>query len=77
MLRRCMGMERGVAGLEVAVRNDMELQKLGVTEAEEVFDHWINVCPGQGSRTIRTEEAIWMGLMGLRRFVVNNGNDNE
>lgn len=67
----------GVAGLEVAVRNDAELQKLGVTEAEEVFDHWINVCPGQGSRTIRTEEAIWMGLMGLRRLVVNNYDGNE
>lgn len=62
----------GVAGLEVAVKNDKELQKLGVMEAEEVFDHWINVCPGQGSRTIRTEEAIWIGLMGLRRLVVNN-----
>ena len=62
----------GVAGLEVAVKNDKELQKLGVTEAEEVFDHWINVCPGQGSRTIRTEEALWIGLMGLRRLVVDN-----
>ena len=62
----------GVAGLEVAVKNDNELQKLGVMEAKEVFDHWINICPGQGSRTIRTEEAIWIGLMGLRRLVVGN-----
>jgi hypothetical protein len=62
----------GVAGLEVAVENDNELQKLGVMEAKEVFDHWINVCPGQGSRTIRTEEAVWIGLMGLRRLMVNN-----
>ncbi|KAJ8070082.1 hypothetical protein OCU04_000477 [Sclerotinia nivalis] len=62
----------GVAGLEVAVKNDEELQKLGVTEAKDVFDRWINVCPGQGSRTIRTEEAVWIGLMGLRRLVVNN-----
>jgi predicted SPOUT superfamily RNA methylase MTH1 len=62
----------GVAGLEVAVKNDGELQKLGVVEAKDVFDRWINVCPGQGSRTIRTEEAIWIGLMGLRRLVVNN-----
>ncbi|ESZ97923.1 hypothetical protein SBOR_1688 [Sclerotinia borealis F-4128] len=62
----------GVAGLEVAVKNDEEFQKLGVVEAKEVFDRWINVCPGQGSRTIRTEEAIWIGLMGLRRLVVNN-----
>ncbi|KAF7856095.1 hypothetical protein EAF04_010049 [Stromatinia cepivora] len=62
----------GVAGLEVAVKNDEELQKLGVTDAKDVFDRWINVCPGQGSRTIRTEEAVWIGLMGLRRLVVNN-----
>ena len=62
----------GVAGLEVAVKNDRELQKLGVVEAKDVFDRWVNVCPGQGSRTIRTEEAVWIGLMGLRRLVVNN-----
>ena len=62
----------GVAGLEVAVKNDAELQKLGVIDAKEMFDRWINVCPGQGSRTIRTEEAVWIGLMGLRRLVTNN-----
>lgn len=62
----------GVAGLEVAVKNDKELQKLGVVEAKDVFDRWINVCPRQGSRTIRTEEAVLMALMGLRRLVVNN-----
>jgi predicted SPOUT superfamily RNA methylase MTH1 len=54
------------------VKNDAELQKLGVVEAKDVFDRWVNVCPGQGSRTIRTEEAVWIGLMGLRRVVVNN-----
>jgi predicted SPOUT superfamily RNA methylase MTH1 len=62
----------GVAGLEVAVQNDEELQKLGVVEAKDVFDRWVNVCPGQGSRTIRTEEAVWIGLTGLRKLVVNN-----
>ncbi|KAK0126954.1 hypothetical protein ONS96_006517 [Cadophora gregata f. sp. sojae] len=62
----------GVAGLEVAVKNDPELQKLGVVKAEDVFDRWVNVCLNQGSRTIRTEEAVWIGLMGLRRLVVGN-----
>lgn len=62
----------GVAGLEVAVKNDTELQKLGVKEAKNVFDNWVDVCPGQGSRTIRTEEAVWIGLMGLRRLVMQN-----
>ena len=62
----------GVAGLEVAVKNDAQLQKLGVKEAKDVFDRWVNICPGQGSRTIRTEEAVWIGLMGLRRLVMAN-----
>ena len=57
----------GVAGLEVAVRADPELSGLG--SAGELFDHYVNLCPEQGSRTIRTEEAIWMGLMGLRPVV--------
>ncbi|CAD6502114.1 BgTH12-02355 [Blumeria graminis f. sp. triticale] len=64
----------GVAGLEVAVRNDQELQKLEVVEAKDVFDHWINICPGQGSRTIRTEEALWIGLTGCKRLVNLNEN---
>ena len=62
----------GIAGLEVAVKNDAELQRLGVVEAKDVFDHWVNVCPRQGSRTIRTEEAVWIGLSRLRRLAVNN-----
>ena len=61
----------GVAGLETAARNDTELMKRGVTGAKvgELFDHWVNLLPGQGSRTIRTEEAIWCGLMGLQQVV--------
>ena len=62
----------GVSGLEVAFKNDSKLQELNVTDVKDVFDHWIDLCPGQGSRTIRTEEAVWMGLMGLRRLVVAN-----
>lgn len=67
----------GVAGLEVAVKNDADLQKLSVVEAKDVFDKWIDVCPGQGSRTIRTEEAVWIGLMGLRRLVLANATTDE
>lgn len=59
----------GVAGLEVALKADQELTAKGVTEAKDVFDHWLNLVPEQGSRTIRTEEAVWLGLMGLRRIV--------
>ena len=63
----------GVAGLEVAVKADEELEHLGVNGPEALFDHWVNLCPGQGSRTIRTEEAVWLGLMGLRGLVLSRG----
>lgn len=65
----------GVAGLEKAAKNDQELQNMGITEknVNELFDAWVNVLPGQGSRTIRTEEAIWLGLMGFRPFIERLG----
>lgn len=59
----------GVAGLEAALSADEELQAAGVSKAEEVFDCWINLVPGQGSRTIRTEEAVWVGMTGVRQLV--------
>ena len=63
----------GVAGLEVAVKADKVLEDMGVKSPEALFDHWVNLCPGQGSRTIRTEEAVWLGLMGLRDVVLRKG----
>ena len=63
----------GVAGLEVAVKADVELGNLGAKSPEALFDRWVNLCPGQGSRTIRTEEAVWIGLMGLRETVTKRG----
>lgn len=60
----------GVAGLEVALKADQDLTSKGVTEARDVFDYWVNLVPQQGSRTIRTEEAVWLGLMGLRGIVM-------
>ena len=60
----------GVAGLETALKADQELLSKGVTDVKDVFDYWVNLVPGQGSRTIRTEEAVWLGLMGLREAVV-------
>lgn len=64
----------GVAGLEAAVTADKDLRDkgLGPSDAGRVFDYWVNVLPGQGSRTIRTEEAVWLGLMGLRGVVERN-----
>ena len=63
----------GVAGLEVAVKADEELQKMDVNTPEALFDFWVNLVPGQGSRTIRTEEATWLALMGLKGVVDAKG----
>jgi len=53
----------GVKGLEVSLESDEHITE---TEVELLFDQYINTCPGQGSRTIRTEEAILVTLSALR-----------
>lgn len=64
----------GVAGLESAFNADGELQSAGVHDVSALFDRWINLVPGQGSRTIRTEEAVWIGLTALRPLVDRRSN---
>lgn len=59
----------GVAGLESALAADEELQNAGVADPRDLFDRWVNLVPTQGSRTIRTEEAVWVGLTALRPLV--------
>jgi len=61
----------GVAGLEVAVEADKELASKGIgrDNVGDLFDFYVNVCPGQGSRTIRSEEALWIALGQLRSWV--------
>lgn len=60
-----------VSGLEPAVANDPVFKEKGLTKetAHEAFDRWVDLVPGQGSRTIRTEEAVWIGLTALRSYV--------
>ncbi|XP_064543408.1 putative methyltransferase C9orf114 [Drosophila montana] len=53
----------GLQGLEEALAND---EKLTVDEPELLFDHYVNVLPKQGSRTIRTEEALLIALAALQ-----------
>ncbi|CRK94906.1 CLUMA_CG008398, isoform A [Clunio marinus] len=52
----------GLLGLENAVENDDELN---VDDPSLLFDHYFNVVPQQGSRTIRTEEAVLITLSSL------------
>ncbi|XP_044498110.1 putative methyltransferase C9orf114 isoform X2 [Mangifera indica] len=49
----------GLAGLEESIEEDDNLKQ---KNAREVFDSYFNTCPHQGSRTIRTEEAIFISL---------------
>lgn len=51
---------------------DESLQLPG-SESSALFDMWVNTCPGQGSRTIRTEEAVLITLARLRPHVLGNG----
>ena len=45
-------------------------QKLDATDPAELFDLYLDVCPDQGSRTIRTEEAILVTMASLRDKIV-------
>lgn len=53
----------GLQGLEAALEND---DNLNVEDASLLFDHYLNTLPEQGSRTIRTEEALLISLAVLR-----------
>ncbi|KAF1965089.1 DUF171-domain-containing protein [Bimuria novae-zelandiae CBS 107.79] len=59
----------GVAGLEPVVANDVVLGTMSKEEAHQAFDYWVNLVQNQGSRTIRTEEAIEIGLAGLKGYM--------
>jgi len=52
----------GLEGLEAALENDNSLE---VDNLEHLFDEYLNTVPNQGSRTIRTEEAILITLSSI------------
>jgi predicted SPOUT superfamily RNA methylase MTH1 len=58
----------GPRGLEFAAMNDPDLTGMSISggRTKELFDHWVNVLPNQGSRSIRTDEAMLIALAGLR-----------
>ncbi|CAD5118834.1 DgyrCDS7512 [Dimorphilus gyrociliatus] len=53
----------GLKGLEASLESD---EKLTVGDPRELFEYYVNVCPYQGSRTIRTEEALLIALSAIR-----------
>ncbi|KAF7414320.1 hypothetical protein HZH68_002809 [Vespula germanica] len=53
----------GLSGLEAALEVDPDLPD---EDPSSVFHKYLNICPQQGSRTIRTEEALLLSLAELR-----------
>ncbi|XP_060526706.1 putative methyltransferase C9orf114 [Cylas formicarius] len=53
----------GLQGLEGALESD---ETLNTDDPSLLFDHYLNTLPQQGSKTIRTEEAILISLSVLR-----------
>ncbi|GLH08467.1 Putative methyltransferase [Gryllus bimaculatus] len=63
----------GLAGLEGALEADPVIQ---VDDPSLLFDYYFNTCPDQGSRTIRTEEALLISLAALRPLLVQVNSSN-
>jgi len=59
----------GLGGLETAVEND---EKIAETDPAEFCNFYLNALPGQGCRTIRTEEAIPIALSQLIPMILND-----
>ncbi|KNE64054.1 hypothetical protein AMAG_09112 [Allomyces macrogynus ATCC 38327] len=65
----------GVKGIEAAIEADAAIP-VAPEDAGSLFDVWINTCPNQGSRTIRTEEAMLLSLALLKPHVEANGDNS-
>jgi hypothetical protein len=63
----------GVAGIKESVDANKSTA-LPSEYSRKLFDIWVNICPYQGSRTIRSEEAVLIALARLSPFIVKNAN---
>ncbi len=63
----------GIAGIEESVDTDKSTALPG-KYSRKLFDVWGNICPYQGSRTIRSEEAVFITLARLSPFVAKKAN---
>lgn len=64
----------GLQGLEAALESD---DKLTVDDPSLLFDQYLNTVPNQGSRTIRTEEAILISLAVMEDKLVPSHKPKE
>lgn len=69
--KHCLIVFGGVAGIEECVDADESLGLHG-DDSRSLFNLWVNTCPFQGSRTVRTEEAVMISLARLRPFIAEN-----
>jgi hypothetical protein len=63
----------GVADIKESVNADKSTA-LPVEYGRKLFDVWVNICPYQGSRTIRSKEAVFIALARLSPFIAKNAN---
>ena len=61
--KHCLIVFGGLSGLETCLEGDEELK---VEDVKTLFDYYLNCCPRQGCKTIRTEEAIFITLSSLQ-----------
>ncbi|KAF9356001.1 hypothetical protein BGX34_010156 [Mortierella sp. NVP85] len=62
----------GATGIETAVEADEDL-KCDADAAKDMFDFWLNTCPRQGSRVVRTEEAMLITMAALQNTLASQG----
>ena len=53
----------GLHGIDAIIEGEEQLQ---ASDAKSLFDLYLNTCPNQGSRMIRTEEALFITLASLQ-----------
>ncbi len=63
----------GIVGIEEFVDADKSTALPG-KYSRKLFEVWVNICPYQGSRTIRSEEAVFIALARLSPFIAKNAN---
>jgi hypothetical protein len=54
----------GVEGIEGIIEQE-ETSDLRVSELRSLFDIYLNTCPEQGNKTLRTEEAIMVSMAAI------------
>lgn len=64
----------GLQGIDAALEAD---EKLAADDPSLLFDQYVNSVPNQGSRTIRTEEAILISLAVMEEKLIPNQRPKE